>query len=181
MHCDEIRESFVDLLYGDSSSINPEVKDHLLTCAACREELDSLGQTRKTLQEWKDESPLRGLVFANQESLLHRKSHWNYLRYGAIAAMALICFLALSNAELTWNKSGFSFRTSLFRHTPEQTDFYTKSEVRDLMKRALADSESSMNEVNNLMLQKMLDAVEQDTWVYSRLTRGNAARSGNRN
>ena len=181
MRCDEIRESFVDLLYEDTSAANLEVKNHLQTCLECRREFEDLKQARTYLHEWKDESPLRSISIATRESRIKRTSYWKYLRYGAVAATVLICLLAIANTELTWTHDGFSLRTGLFRRAPEQTKYYTKSEVRDLMKRALDDSEMRTNETNYLMLQKMLDTVEQDHWMYSRSARVNAARNGNRN
>jgi len=181
MRCDEIRESFVDLLYDEESEANVAVRSHLQTCLECRREFEELKQTREYLQEWKDESPLRSISVARQESRLRRTNYGKYLRYGAVAAMLFLCLLAVSNAELSWTQNGFSFRTSLFRRTPAQTEYYTKNEVRDLMKRALDDSETRTNETNYLMLQKMLDTVEQDHWMYSRAARDNSARSGNRN
>jgi hypothetical protein len=181
MRCDEIRENFVDLLYDEMSAANLEVKNHLQTCLECRREFEELRQARKYLQEWKDESPLRSISIAGQESRAKHTNYWKYLRYGAVAAMVLICLLAVANTELTWTRDGFSFRTGLFRRAPEPAKFYTKSEVRDLMKRALDDSEMRTNETNYLMLQKMLDTVEQDRWMYSRSSRGSIPRGGNRN
>jgi predicted anti-sigma-YlaC factor YlaD len=181
MRCDEIRENFVDLLYDDTSAANLEVKNHLQTCLECRREFEDLRQARKYLQEWKDEAPPRSISIARQELHIKRTSYWKYLRYGAVAAMVLICLLAIANTELTWTRDGFSLRTGLLRRAPEQTKYYTKSEVRDLMKRALDDSEMRTNETNYLMLQKMLDTVEQDHWLYSRSAHGSAARGGNRN
>ncbi len=93
----------------------PIILDHLQTCAACRRELEELKQTRKYLQAWKDEPPLRSVKIPGHEAYLNRRSGWVYLRYAAIAAMALICILALANTELTWNKSGFSISTHIFR------------------------------------------------------------------
>ena len=107
MQCEEIRERFVELLYeeGGTPASNAVILDHLQTCAACRRELEEMKQTRKYLQAWKDESPLRSVKIPGREAYLSRRSGWAYLRYAAIAAMALICILALANAEFTWNKS----------------------------------------------------------------------------
>jgi hypothetical protein len=183
MRCDEIHEHFVDLLYdeGGTAPANRELQDHVRTCSVCCEELEELKQTRKYLKEWKDESPLRSISIARQESLLKKRSNGTYLRYAAVAAMVLLCFLALANTELTWSNSGLSIRTSLFRHTPEEREYYTKSEMRDIMKRALDDSEMRINEVNYLVAQKMLETMERDRWTDSRLVRGSAVRNGNRN
>jgi hypothetical protein len=183
MRCNEIQPHLVDLLYDEDgpAPANLELQDHLRTCSVCHQELEELKQTRKYLKEWKDESPLRSISVARQESLLKKWSNWTYLRYAALAAMVLLCFLALANTELTWSNSGFSIRTSLFRRTPEERDYYTKSEVRDLMKRALDDSEVSTNEVNRQMIEQMLDTVERDRYMDMRLVRGSAVRGRNMN
>jgi hypothetical protein len=183
MRCDEIQPQLVDLLYDEDgpAPANPELQDHLRTCSVCHQEFEELKQTRKYLKEWKDESPLRSISIARQESLLKKRSNWTYLRYAAVAAMVLLCFLALANTELTWSNSGFSIRTSLFRRTPEERDYYTKSEVRNLMKRALDDSEVRINEINKLVAQKMLETMEQDRWTDLHPVRGSAARNVNRN
>lgn len=182
MQCDDIRERFIELLYeeGGMPASNAEILDHLQTCAACHRELEELKQTRKCLQAWKDEPPLQNVKIPGHEAYLNRRSGWVYLRYAAIAAMALICILALANIELTWNKSGFSISTHIFAN-PSERDCYSKTEVRDLVKRALDDSEFRMNEVNYLMMQKTLDTVEQDRMMDLRLTRAQAAQNRNRN
>ncbi len=182
MRCDEIQERLIDLLYmeGGIPPESQEVRDHLGTCLACRREFEELKQTRKYLQTWKDEAPLRPVPIATPEApLLKRRSHWRYLGYAAIAAMALICFLALANTEIRYDKNGFSMSTHLFTPAAAERDYYTKSESRDLVKRALDDSEFRSNEVNYLMMQKMLDTVERDRWMDLHLARGRAARNTN--
>jgi len=182
MRCDEIQEHFVDLLYneGGTPPDTQEVRDHLGTCLACRREFEELKQTRKYLQTWKDEAPSRSVqIVTGQESLLKQRSSWRYLGYAAIAAMALICLLALANTEIRSDKSGFSISTHLFTRTPAERDYYTKYESRELIKRALDDSEFRTNELSNLMMQKMLDTVERDRWMDLHLTSGRAARNTN--
>jgi hypothetical protein len=183
MRCDETHEHFVDLIYeeGGAASSNKELQQHLLACSACRRELEELEQTREHLKEWKDESPLRSISIAKRESLAERRTGWQYLRYAAVAAMALICILALSNMEFTVNNSGFSIRTNLFRRDLPGPDYYTKSEVRDLVKLALDDTEMRINDGNRLLVIKMLDMLEQDGRPDMRLVRGGAAPGGNRN
>ena len=161
MRCDEIHESFLDLIYdeGVTTPANDEIRDHLRTCPACRRELEELTRTRECLQAWKDEPPLRSVAIARQESILKRGSTWRYARYAAVAAMAVICCLALANTEIRVNKGGFSFTTSLFERNTPENDYYSKTEIREIMKRALDDSESRMNEINYLMMQKMAQVV----------------------
>jgi len=165
MRCDEIQERFVELLYeAESTPASEELRQHLLTCPSCREELEELRQTRKCLQLWKDEEPLRSVPVASREFRARKNISWKPFRYAAIAAMAVITFLALANTRITWNKDGFSFSTGLFSARTTDRDYYSKAEMRDILKRALDESESHTNEANYLMMQKILDTVEQDRW-----------------
>jgi hypothetical protein len=183
MNCDEIREHFFESIYdeGGDSPASAEVREHLRTCSACRIELEELRNTRKYLQLWKDEDPLRKVTIAEPDALASRRFDWKYLRYAAIAAMVVLCFLALANTQITWDRAGFSFSARVFTGPVSARDYYTKSEVRDIMKQALDDSEFRMNETSRLMVLKMLDTVEQDRWMDLRLVRDHEASIQNRN
>lgn len=184
MRCDEIQEHLVDLLYdeGDPTPANLEARNHLQTCTACRDELEQMKKTRIYLQGWKDESPLRSVTIARHEKLLHRRSAWKYVRYTAIAAMALICMLALANADIKWNKDGFSFSTHLLRPKPETLDVYTKTETREIIKAAQDDSESRMREITFITARKILDTVEQEQhYTNLHLVRSGSDQGRNRN
>lgn len=183
MRCEEIRERFIEFVYdeGGDSPASVEVREHLRTCADCCGELQELRDTRKYLQLWKDEAPLRSVKISGRDALMPRRFNWKYPRYAAIAAMVVLCFLALVNSQITWNRNGFTFSTRLIPGRESGQDYYTKSEVRDLMKRALDDSELRTNETSYLMMQKMLDTVEQDRWTDLRFVRGHAAPIQNRN
>jgi hypothetical protein len=181
MRCDEIQEQLVDLLYneGGTPPANVEIQDHLETCPACRQELEELRQTGKYLRTWEDESPLRSVTIARQERLLHQGAGWKYLRYAAIAAMLLLCVLALANTEVTVGKNSLSISTHIFPQKPAARDYYTKAEVHEIMD----DSESRMKEINLMMAQRVLDSVEQDQARYldAHLTRSRVVRDRNRN
>jgi hypothetical protein len=183
MRCEEIQERFIDFIY-DEGGISPEsteIKEHLRACSACREELEELKQTRKYLQFWKDESPLRSVTMAERNAVLPWRFRWKYVRYAAIAAMLVACFLALTNAQITWNKDGFSFSTRLLPGRQSGQNYYTKAEVVDLMKQVLDDSEVRMNETSRLMMQEVLNTIDQDRYMDARLVRGHAAQYQNRN
>jgi hypothetical protein len=171
MNCDETREHLVELIYneGDDSPINNEAREHLRNCPACRRELEELRDTRKYLQLWKDEAPLRNFTIAGHDTVPSIRFRWKYLRYAAVAAMLVVCFLALANAQITLNREGFSFSTRLFGGQEPTRDYYTKSEVEDIMN----DSEIRLSETSRLMILKMLDTVEQDRWMDLRLVRSN--------
>jgi hypothetical protein len=77
--------------------------------------------------------------------------------------------LALANTRLTWNERGLSFSTRLFSGGNSSTDYYTKAEVRDILKRSLDDSEARMYETNSLMIQEALEIMEKEQYSYFRL------------
>jgi predicted anti-sigma-YlaC factor YlaD len=181
MRCDEVQEHIIEFVYdeGGAPPANLEAWEHLSTCSACRGELEELRQVRKYLQLWKNEPPLRSMA-AGHEAPRRRRFVWRYARYAAVAAMAVLCLLALANAKITWNRNGFSFSTRLFKGQDAERDYYTKTELRQLMKQALDDSEFRTNEANYLMMQKVLDMVERDRWMDLRLVRGPASRDHNK-
>jgi hypothetical protein len=183
MRCEETREHLIDFVYeeGGTSPAISEMREHIRTCAACRQELAELRQTREYLQLWKDEAPLRNLVIAGRESDTPRRFKWKYPRYAAIAAMLLLCILALANTQITWNKDGFSLKTRLFGGNKSTQDYYTKSEVRDILKRALDDSEFRMNETSYLRMKEMMDRVEQYSWMDLHVVRNRPSSAQNRN
>lgn len=98
-----------------------------------------------------------------------------------IAAVLLAAFLALANLEIRWNKEGLSFKTHLSRWGASQSDYYTKAEVRDILKRVMDDSESRVTETNYLMIQELLNTIEQDRMMDLRLVRQQAATSRGKN
>jgi len=177
MRCDEIQDRIIEFVY-DEENVAPagdEVQEHLRTCPACRQQVEDLKQTRSYLQLWKDEPPLQSVAIARHKATARRSIGRRYLGYAAIAAMIVFCFMALANTQVIWNKNGFSFSTHLFPRQETERDYYTKSELRDLMKDALDYS----NETNYLMMQKMLDTVEQDRWSDMHLIRSQGAKNRN--
>jgi hypothetical protein len=169
MRCNEIQEHFVDFIYGEAvdSSLNADIREHLRTCSACSKEIEELKHTRKYLQLWKEEPPLRDVNIFRHGAVPHQKSSWRYLQYAAIAAMVVISFMALVNTQISWNKNGFSLSTHLLKQQDAQRDYYTKAELRNLLEQALDDTELRMNETNYSMMQKMLDTIEHDRWTYA--------------
>lgn len=187
MRCDEVKESIVDVIYDESGVMpeNSEIREHLRTCPACREELKEMTQARKYLQRWEDEPPLRHVAlgennaFPGENTFPYRSSGWKYMRYAAIAAMVLITILALANTQIAWNKDGFSFSTRLFPGQAAERDYYTRTELRNLLKEVLDDSESRTNEIIYLMMQETLKTVEQDRWMDLSLIRSSSIQNQN--
>lgn len=169
MRCDEIREKLVELLYGDerAAGADRQVQEHVRDCPVCRRELEELKGVQGLLRMWEDEPPLRPVSMPEDRMFRQQvSSFWRFARYAAAAAVLILAFLALSNAEMTWNSDGFSFRTRLL--TPGTADSYTRAETINLLKNALDDSESRMNEANFLMMQRMMDTIEEDRWMELR-------------
>ncbi len=185
MRCQEIRERFVDLLYREQGTppASPELLAHLECCPSCQHELTELKAVQRTLRLWEDEAPLRPVLLPRH---VHARpvpspTLWTVTRRIAMAAAILLAFLALGNAEIRWEKGSFSFRTRLMPGYEPGAEYYTKSEARDLVRRALDDSEARMMETNYLMMQRVLDTMEQERWNDLRLigVRQPAARSRN--
>ena len=93
--------------------------------------------------------------------------------------MVFITILAVANTQIAWDKDGFSFSTRLFPGQAAERDYYTKTELRNLLKEVLDDSESRTNEIIYLMMQEMLKTVEQDRWMEMSLMRSHTMQSQN--
>ena len=181
MRCDEVKETIIDAVYDERGTLpdNEEVREHLRTCPECRRELEELAQTRKYLQRWVDEPPLRHIPPDGIHTFPHRSPVLKYLRYAAVAAMILLTVLAVTNTRITWSKDGFSFSAHLFPGRSAEHDYYTKDELRGLLKQALDESESRTDEAIYLMMQETLKTVEQDRWMDLSLLRSTSLRNRN--
>ncbi len=185
MRCDEIQERFVDLLYDERGTppASPELRAHIASCPACRAQLEELLEVRQQLKTWEDEAPASPVAIPTvaRQRRTSGFALWPVLRYAGIAALVVFAFLSLSNAEITWNKEGFSFRTHLFSSRTGRDDYYTKAENRDVIKKALDDSEARMTELNYRMIQRMLDTVDQERMQELRYVRNSQDRIRGKN
>jgi len=161
MQCNECREHFVDLLYAEqgTSPASQDALDHLDACPSCKNELAELRGLQSTLKIWKDEPPLRPVLVPKMRphTGMSLPPLWGIARYAAIAALVTLAFLGLANAQIGWGQNGFSFKTSLFARTPAD-DYYTKEQLRTILKRVMDDTEKA----NYQMMQKMLDTIDQE-------------------
>jgi predicted anti-sigma-YlaC factor YlaD len=174
MRCEDIRDRFVELLYNEvgTPAASSELRGHIQSCPSCRQQMDELKQLQGTLREWKDELPLCPVALPEtlsakpvRESRLHF-AFWTFARYAAVAACLVMAFLA-----------GLTYQSS-----SKSSDFYTKAEIRELVRQALQDTEMRVNETTNLKLQKVLDTVENEQgYIYSRLTRFQSEPTRNKN
>jgi predicted anti-sigma-YlaC factor YlaD len=174
MRCEDIRDRFVELLYDEvgTPAASSELRGHIRSCPSCRQQMDELKELQGTLREWKDELPLRPIVLPEAVSAkpvrgprLH-SGFWAFARYAALAACLVMAFFA-----------GLAYQSS-----SKSSAVYTKAEVRELVRKALEDTEMRVNETTNLKLQKVLDTVENEQgYIYSRLTRFQSERTRNKN
>jgi hypothetical protein len=161
MQCNEIKERFIELLYQEpgTPSASPELQAHISSCPACQKELAGLKELQATLKLWKDEPPLRPTVIPRPEPVFGRILFplWKVVRYSAIAALVTLAFLGLSNAQIRWDKDGFSFRTSL-RPQAVQANSYTKEEMKGILENVMYIS----REDNLQMIKYMLNTLDME-------------------
>ena len=185
MRCEEIQEKFIDLLYDERGTpkAGPELHAHIASCPTCRMELEKLRSVRRELRSWEDESIPRPVQIPVVVKSRRASGFalWPVLRYAGIVALVVLCFVSLTNAEISWTNRGFSFKTHGLFGRASVGDYYTKAEVRDLLKKVLDDSESRMTDVNYLMIQRMMETVEQEHLQELRYVRSSAIRDGGRN
>jgi hypothetical protein len=157
MQCHEIQEQFVDLLYDEPGkpSASSELLAHVRSCASCQKELAGLKALRTTFKVWRDEPPLRPVTIPQPVPARRafRLPIWNVVRYAAVAALVTLALLGLSNAQIRFDKNGFSFHTSLFQPLPPAANFYTKDEMKAILDRVMNISEES----NRQMIERMMD------------------------
>jgi hypothetical protein len=161
MQCNEIKERFIELLYQEpgTPSASPELQAHLSSCPACQKELAGLKELQATLKLWQDEPPMRPTVIPRPEPVFSRILFpvWKVVRYPAIAALVILAFLGLSNAQIRWDKDGFSFKTGL-RPQAVQADYYTRDEMKGILENVIDISGRD----NFRMMQYMLNTVDAE-------------------
>ncbi len=185
MRCDEIRERFVDLLYDERGTppASPELKAHIDSCPKCRQELDELKSLRGVLRGWEDEQPLRPVAIpeSNQVLVKPRLPFLRVARYAGIAALVLLSFLAVSNAEFTRTPDGFSFKTHMFTREAPSSDYCTKAEMLKVVKAAVMDSEAYMTESTHQQLNAALDLVDRQMGQELQYVRSRYSQSKSKN
>ncbi len=162
MRCDQIQEHFVELLYQEQGTptASPEVQEHIRGCAACQKELAELKGLRATLTVWQDEPPLRPVTVPRNVAGPGRVRIplWSMFRYAAIAVLVTLAFLGLSNAQIQWDRHGFSFRTSLRTPAVLASNYATKAELETILERVMDDTQ----QYNFQMMLRMLDTLDQE-------------------
>ena len=160
MQCDEIQERLVELLYDEKGTpaAGPQLREHVRSCPACQKALAELKAVQSTLKVWEDEPPLRPVTIpaARRAQTRFQFTWWGMVKYGAIAAVVAMAFLGLFNAQVTWDRNGFSFRTSLKAPASDISDSY-KKEFQAMIQRVMEDS----REFNLQMAQMVLETIDQ--------------------
>jgi hypothetical protein len=186
MRCNEVQERFIDLLYNEKGTpaASPELQGHINSCLSCRRELQELQTVRRALGEWDEESPARSFPAVARRGVRTPRPgiFCGILRYAAVAVLAILSFLAVSNAEFTSNGQGISLKTHLFKSGSAGGEVYTKAEVRGLLKQVLDETEIRTNQTTYQMIQVMMDTMEQERsqdllYVKKVVTRGSAAKN----
>lgn len=185
MRCDDIRERFIELIYAEPGTPppSPELLAHVSSCPSCQSELGELRRIQSHLRLWEDEEPLRGVQVPKRAPSRSEVwlSFWHAGRKVAVAASFVLALLALGNAEVSWEKGRFSFKTRLIPGRDTPADYYTKSQTKDLVRMALDDTEGRMMETNYLMMQRVLETMEQERWNDLRLMQVRQSVSRGRN
>jgi hypothetical protein len=172
MACNEIKNLFMDFLYGEIGAESETlVRAHLQNCTACRNEYEALSRTSLTLRAWENEDPHLNLVFlreskswwaAVKEKLFPAHAPlWGKLASGFALGIAGVFFVsALLNAEITFEKGKFSYRASLVprQSTAIEVDSLLAQEIqrqsREMVNQmVLASQEQQRLELNRTLAQ----------------------------
>jgi len=105
MQCSDFRDDMLDVLYGEAGpAVARRVEAHQAACPACREEMESLATTRRSLQAWRLPEPAR--------RRLDRPWSWAWRGLAAAAGLvvALGAGLGLAGSELRYENGRASFR-----------------------------------------------------------------------
>ena len=134
-------EQLVTYLYGESTSQEAKAfEGHLEACAPCREELDSFGALRRSLETWQVEQAPRINVAVERSplevlrELLSLTPSW--LRFaGAAAASAalLLVSLAIAGTRINWHEGTVSFSTSGRGASEDSQIRLTRAEIETMI------------------------------------------------
>ncbi len=134
-------EQLVTYLYGESTSQEAKAfEGHLEACASCREELDSFGALRRSLETWQVEQAPRINVAVERSplevlrELLSLTPSW--LRFaGAAAASAaiLLVSLAIAGTRINWREGTVSFATSGRVESEDSQIRLTRAEIETMI------------------------------------------------
>jgi predicted anti-sigma-YlaC factor YlaD len=158
-------EELVAYLYGEADAAESNsFRQHLNSCAACREELAAFGGVRDAVREWRAEvfnatpaldirEALTSTAEARREPERKRSAVAAlreffslsplWLQFGAVAAALVVCALAaftFARTEVRWDSNGLAFRTGVpTRVVKEQVQVpvqtgYTQEQVDAMVK-----------------------------------------------
>ncbi|HZT58282.1 MAG TPA: zf-HC2 domain-containing protein [Pyrinomonadaceae bacterium] len=131
-------EELVAYLYGESDAAESNsFRQHLTSCAACREELSAFGGVRHSVREWRTEvlsgTPALDIREALTTAAVERREPERkrsavaalreffslsplWLQFGTVTAALVVCALAaltFARTEVSWDANGLAFRTGV--------------------------------------------------------------------
>ena len=129
MKCDQVHPLIIDFIYEEISDQNKEIlQAHLIKCSKCRQQVESLKNTSKILQQWEEVEPDFNLVLVTEKvswsdsikeklrKFLPRSKKLSLgLAYGVVGILLL---LALTNTEISYQSGNFKLSFRLFTKEP---------------------------------------------------------------
>ena len=170
MNCEETRQYFMDLIYPEEQMFMPSgFKEHFAGCSLCATEYLRLLETRRALNQWPDEEPIRQLVFAEAPKERQPVPRLRWLSWRPAPALAfgftvLLVFLALMRIHISWENGRFSLQSGLiFSESGRNLAAQSQPGQADLLQavdRMLNESEQRQNQQMLVLLQRISDNLE---------------------
>lgn len=172
-------ERLVSLLYEDGDPAElAEMRAHLATCAACREELEKLTETRELLGAWPDVVNVPRMVYVNEPAPSARRgggagragasSRWSRFRpfLPSVAAAAAVILMLGACAPFVRFQVGQDGRLHVgFGASPasatEQSALVTKGDLDQGLTQTAQYLEALVRNGRQQDRQAVLDAVDQ--------------------
>jgi len=189
MKCDEIKEKFMELIYGE---ISPEdkkkVQAHLRRCKDCKKEFMELKNTSAVLQKWEIPEPNMNLVFVREKTPLFARLkeslpvlNFNFKKFGMAFGgtfAGILILLSLVNFEVTKTSEGFSVKMALFGTEQPAVDeklliqemTKVQQETLQLFTRMLNEREKAQKREYQMTMAQLANALEsRRTYELSQL------------
>ena len=164
MKCDNIHPLILDFLYEEINEENKKILQlHLNECDKCREQVESLKNTSKILQQWEDVEPdfnlvlmtekvtrLENLKRALKNFLQERRKSVFGLAYGFVAVFLL---LALANTEISYQQGNFKMSMGLFSKPSD----LNQNEAKQIITNQLVEK---LQQENYYLMKTMIEQSE---------------------
>jgi hypothetical protein len=168
MTCEFPKERLIGFHYGEVDADEREaVRAHVAGCEACRQELEALERTGRTLRAWHDESPDFDLVFVRERAPFWRALAPSWLGSGgwrrfaagmAVGVAAAVLILAFVNIEAGFQDGAFSLNIALRTTSPSEA---TRETVDPLARPVTLGEFAAYQEQSLGLIKQLLDDSEQ--------------------